>query len=61
MLEPEVLYIPTVLCESFFCVCSSLQVIWWFILVVMVVYVLLYCFHTIRTQRGYVDTPQEVG
>ena len=37
------------------------QVIWWFVLAVMCVFGLLYGFHAVRTQRGFIDPPQELG
>jgi len=37
------------------------QVIWWFVLGVMCLFGLLYGFHAVRTQRGFIDPPQEQG
>lgn len=34
-------------------------VIWWYILGIMCLFGLLYSFHAIRTQRGFIDPPQE--
>lgn len=34
-------------------------VIWWYILGIMCLFGLLYSFHAVRTQRGFIDPPQE--